>query len=608
MDNYETIYPYIVAEEAAYKTVAVPIADGYDWNMYEHIRKSVLYKNGMFAKGKNDDTRPFKNITRPILNLQYRTEGFDVKDIVLFVNDPDAYYLSFLIKKYHEKWARDNDIDTFIDDMVESYVDFGGALIKDVNDKKPEVVELQSIAFCDQTNLLGGPLGIKHNFSPSDLLDMADQHWGDENYGATVTLERLIELAMTGKSDPQNQKGEETKTPGKYIEAYEVHGSLPTKWLKAVPEGSTVKKYTPQLQVVAFYHDEKGEKQWVTLFKGKETTSPFKKVIRHKIFGRALGMGGAEELFTPQTFTNLREIQMTDMLEAASKIVHVTDDETFATQNKLSDIENNEILKITPERTVRQLNTQPVNLPAFEKASNEWETHAKLIGGAAEVLLGESPTSGTPFKLQDLVVSEAHSLHDYRKGQLATFTDTIYRDWVIPNLARDIAQGSKFLAELALDELQAVADSLVAVKAHDLIKEEILAGRNPYPADIETYKQKVRDEFMKGGNKRFIEIFKDEMKGLPLDVYTNIAGKQKDLNKITDKLVNVFRQMLATYNPQTGSFAIFDDPRMSKLFNEIIEYSGLSPIDFYAKAEKKQPTELPTPSQSKPQAEAPIAA
>src|SRR4030042_3336953 len=155
-ETKEDIFSFIKNEESAYQTLPITVAEGYEWSMYKHIKLSLLYKVSQFETGNSDD-KPFKNIVRPILNLQYRAERFDVKDIVLFVNEAKNYYKSFLIKKYHEKWARENEIDTFIDDLVESYVDFGGTLIKDVNDVKPEVVPMQRIAFCDQTDILSGP-------------------------------------------------------------------------------------------------------------------------------------------------------------------------------------------------------------------------------------------------------------------------------------------------------------------------------------------------------------------------------------------------------------------------------------------------------------------
>src|SRR3990167_2311567 len=217
------------------------------------------------------------------------------------------------------------------------------------------------------------------------------------------------------------------------------------------------------------------------------------------------------------------------------------------------------------------------------------------MGAATESILGESPSAGTPFKLQELITAESHSLHEYRKGKLATFLDEIYRDWIIPHISKEITKGDEFLATLDLEELQQVADALVECESNNMVKEIILSGQTIYPEDVERHKEMVRESFMKGGNKRFLEILEGEMKDAPMSIEINIAGKQKDLAGRTDKLVNVLRFVFSTYNPQTGQFAVFDDPRMAKLFNQIIESSGLSPIDTYAPP-KPQPLQVPQSS------------
>src|SRR3990167_5847295 len=104
---HRNIYEFITTEENSYKALGIEVSDGFPWHMACHIKLTNLYKNSQFETGK-DDNKPYKNITRPILNLQYRTEGFDVKDIELYVNEAKNYYKSFLLKKYHEKWAREN--------------------------------------------------------------------------------------------------------------------------------------------------------------------------------------------------------------------------------------------------------------------------------------------------------------------------------------------------------------------------------------------------------------------------------------------------------------------------------------------------------------------
>lgn len=582
----KNIFDFVTTEETAYQAIPVDVIENYSWSMPDHIQTTVLYKNSTYRTGK-DDNKPFKNIIRPILNLQYRAEGFDVKDIVLYVDAADKYFLSFLVKKYwEEKYARQNRVDTLIDSTVETYVDFGGALLK--KGKKPEVVPWQSIAFCDQTDVLSGPIAIKHYYSPDQLLEMASSGWGNAKNGATATLDEVITLASNQKTSNDSNKTK-SKTPGKYIEVYEVHGMFPQEWLEyggddeaseSDADEQAERKYTRQIHIVTMLKDEDDNKSGITLFCGKEPNSIFKLILRDEIYGRALGMGGAEELFEPQVWINYDIIRMKGMLDIASKVIFQTTDPAFANRNKTSDLDNGEILVNAPETTLTQINTQPVNIVVFENSVKEWESHAQQMGAASDTILGEQPTSGTPFKLQELVTQEAHSLHEYRKGKLAIFFDEVFRDWILPDIANEITADHEFLASLDLDELQTVADNVVTQESNNYAKEMVLQGLDYDPQKVQAYGQQVRNEFMKS-SKKFIQILESDLKGVPLSVQVNIAGKQKDLSGLTDKLVNVFRQIIQAPG-------ILDDPRMAKIFNQILESSGLSPIDFYQKPAPQQ--------------------
>jgi len=87
-----TIYDFIEEQEKAYEK-PITLEDGWDWSMKEHLRRSFLYLNSQFEQKNEDrDLRPNKNIVLPIMNVHYRTEGFDVKDIELFVDNPDEYF------------------------------------------------------------------------------------------------------------------------------------------------------------------------------------------------------------------------------------------------------------------------------------------------------------------------------------------------------------------------------------------------------------------------------------------------------------------------------------------------------------------------------------
>ena len=99
METARDIFDYIKQEESRYQ-LPVNILD-WEWCMKDHIKTSFFYKHGRLLTGNTDD-KPVKNITKPILNLQYRTEDMDVKDIFIYADDPAKYHLSFLIKKYHD--------------------------------------------------------------------------------------------------------------------------------------------------------------------------------------------------------------------------------------------------------------------------------------------------------------------------------------------------------------------------------------------------------------------------------------------------------------------------------------------------------------------------
>ena len=566
--KHQDIFSYITQEEANYQ-LPIEVIDGYSWSMRDHIKQSTLYKNSKFTTG-DDPNKPFKNIVRPILNLQYRAEGFDVKDIEPYIDDYEQFYKSFLVRKYHDKWAVEHGIDTFIDSLVESYCDYGGVLVKDVNSNAPEVVPLQSIVFCDQTDLISGPIGIKHFYSPDQLLEMEQYGWGNPDNGATATLDEIVMLAGNDKQYDK-QTSVKAKTPGKYIEIYEVHGMFPQSFIDG--EGT---KYTRQMHIVTFLQSENGDKQGITLFAGKEKKSPFKFLARDVIYGRALGFGGIEELFQAQIWTNYSEIQKKAMLDAASKTIFKTTDPTFKSKNTLTNVKQNEVFEIEMGTDITQIDTTPRNINLFDNAINEWQVHAQQMGSANEAIMGEQPTSGTPFKLQELVTAEAHSLHEYRKGKIAVFVEDIYRDWIIPRMAREITLGDTFLAELDLKELTNIAENVMVNEANKIIKSKILdEGVIPTPEEIVQFKETARQDFMAIGNKRFIDIAKDEIKDVAMRVRVNVAGKQKDLFSRVDKLVNVFRQIIAS--PQ-----MLQDPVLSDLFNQIIEASGLSPVDFTA--------------------------
>lgn len=560
------IFEYIEQQEGLYKK-DIEINDIWRWSMREHIEDRSIYKNSNIRGDKKKGTInevPVKNIMRPILNLKYRAEDIDVKDITLYIDDPELYHLSFLIKKYHDDvYVIENDLDTFFDKVKESKIDLGGGLAKNIGKGKPEYVPLESIAFCDQKDMLNAPIGLLHSYSPAQLKEFEKKGWGSKANGATTTIDDLITIVANDKGD----------IPGPDIKVYEVHGVLPKEYLD--DERQEQDEYVQQIQLVSFYKNEKGDRNGLILFRKKEGKSPFKMALTEEIFNRSLGWGGIEELMEPQIWTNYCEVIKKEFLDSASKTIITTDDPTIAAKHPtgLKDMDNLEFLEVQEGKTAKTLDTYPRNITLFDNAVADWWEHSQELGSATPALRGQSPASGTPFRLEERVVMEGKGIHEYRQGKYAKWIEEVYKDWIIPFISKKITEGTKFLSELSLDELQMVAKNVSIIESNKLIKKRILSGQTIEQAEADAYGEKIKDEFMGKGNERFIEILKDELKDAPLKVKVNVVGKQVNLLEKTDKLSNIFRTIAA--NPQ-----ILQIPAMEKLFNKILKYSNLEEMDF----------------------------
>lgn len=554
MDNQD-VFSYITTEKNSWLIERIKLSDSKDWNMREHIERCYNVANGWFHKGKNDGMRPYDDIVTPVINVAFRSEGFDVKDIVTYVNDAANYYKSFLVKKYHPRWARKNELDTFIDEVVENSIIYDLVIVKDVKETRPEVVNLKDIAFCNQRDVLSGPFCTEHDYSVTELMDMKGT-WDDE------AIDKAYQLLLA--TDPK----------GKSIKMFELRGRLPAKWLDDTAERLT---YKDQVQIVTIIKDANGNGNGTVLYKGvsKPLKDVFKvlKIDQVRSNGRAAGKSIVETLFEPQVWNNYAGIKIKALLDSAINVL-VTDSEIIGNQ-KLSDVKNNQILKQEKGSSTVRLDGSLQNLGEFANYQQKQANDARVLGSASEAALGKNPNAGTPFALQSLIVQEGQGIHEYRQGKIASFfADVLYRDLILKYLVDEMNRGQKFSEDLTLEELTEVADSVIANEVEEEIKQMILDNKIPPPGVREELVALKKAEFMKGGTRRFFEVMRGEMNEIPLDVYVNITGKQKKLAENADKLTNVIREIIS--NPQAFS----QIPGIGRAFNELLEASGMSPIDF----------------------------
>ena len=562
----QDVFSYIMSEATSFKTTRVHLTNSKDWNFPEHVERCLAVSSGYFFQGKNDGSRPYDDIVTPVLDVSFRLEGFDVKDIVPYVDDVDKSLLSFFVKKFHPQWARKNQLDTLIDEIVESSIIFDLVLIKDVSSVKLEVVPLQDIAFCDQTDILSGPICIRHEYSVSDLLEYKGK-WDSDK------IDEVIIMAKASKKVAM-ANNQEVKTPGKYIECFELYGMFPESWLK---DDGDPNVYVNQMHIVNYYTTSDGNKNGICLYKGKDKkiTERFKalKIDGVRSRGRACGRSIVERMFEPQVWNNYSAIKLKKMLDASVNLLQ-TDSEEYGNK-KISSLSENTILKHEVGRSISRIDMGLQNVSIHDNMQIKAQNSVRMLGSASEASLGQNPTAGTPFALQNLIVQQGEGIHKYRQGKIATFfADILYPDLILHYLVKDINKGQKFSEELSLDEMKEVADRVAISESNEMIANMIMSGNVVTTDQQNLMMQVVRESFKKSGSRQFFEILKNEFKDIPIKVFINIKGKQRDMLKNADSITKIIQFTIA--NAQ----AIQTVPGISKAVNELLEESGMSAIDF----------------------------
>lgn len=570
-----SIFDWIKQEETKYETEEIQLGDNWMWNMRKHIQMIFHLKNGIFFTGENNWLRAFKQIMKPILQLNYWTEDIEVKDVLFYIEGKAGKVLSFLVKKYHDEvYVRENDLDALFDDITESDIDYGGVVVQS-GVEMPEVLPLMSIAFCDQTDILGGPIGFKHFFSPDKLRAMSAYGWGKESNGATISLDDLAILA-TAEKTASSQNEQKNKVPGKTIEAYIVRGNMPEHYHL---DNDNMEDYYNQIQVVAYYVDKDDKKQGVTLYRKKEAEGNLKFLATEKIYQRGLGGSVGEALLGPQVWTNFLEIHKMNMLEAASKVPLYTDDENFTTKNKIQDMENLEVTTIADGKKIGRIDTVgAANIQLFANEINSWYETAQSAGSAYDPIMGKEASSGTTFRGQERSVAQGNGTHVKRRGQRAKFIEELYRTDIIPRMQKKILKGKSFMANLSTEELSWIAEQMAIVQSNKIIAETIVKnGKAVSPEEQQALIEVRKQAILKEGNRQLVEILEGEFDGVEIKMGINIAGKQKDLVQLSDKLLSIFQFIFA--NPQ-GFQQAMQIPALAKSFENILEFGGMSIGDF----------------------------
>jgi hypothetical protein len=243
------------------------------------------------------------------------------------------------------------------------------------------------------------------------------------------------------------------------------------------------------------------------------------------------------------------------------------------------------------------------DITSLQSFQNQWQAVGNQINGISEAMMGETPPSGTAWRLQEAVLNESHSLFELMTENKGLSLIEMLTKYVIPYLKKKM-DTTEEIAEILTDyqiewiDSKFVPNQIIA-RVNDE-KKRIILGGQIYDTGMEesfmqSEQQAIEDILSKQGNQRFIkpsdikgETWKKSLEDLEWELDYDITGESRDTRSAMTTLSSVL-QTIAGLQGQPMS------PEMKLVFDKILNLTGsISPLEIsQMNAQKKQAQPMP---------------
>jgi hypothetical protein len=249
----------------------------------------------------------------------------------------------------------------------------------------------------------------------------------------------------------------------------------------------------------------------------------------------------------------------------------------------LTETDDGTILEHEEGKPITAINLLPAGgLTQYQNLITQWYTQLEKTTSAYSAQRGDTPPSGTPFRLQATVLQQSSSVFKTLQQELGIFITEIFEDWVMPYLSKQLNQEHILAYEFSPEELKSIDKAFSAKYANQRAVQMILDGKEFTQEEYDAWIENA-DEFIKRTKaKRFIKIPKDFYKNLKTKITVNITGEQRNKAATLESLSNI----LTVY---AGNPNLANDPVASQLLAKIIELSGagISPVQITSAMNEK---------------------
>lgn len=516
------------------------------------IRTVEFYSNSQYLSGNTDSLgreKPFYNVGNYRVTVAKTATDLDVKDIRF---EPDSLKHSVQAMLYNKelyKYLKDVNFSLTLNEMGLTRPKYGGVLVKKYTKDgqlKIDVMDWTNVDF-DPADVVGGVIIETFHLSPSELV---------AKRGVWKYVDEVL------KAHNKLNKGKPAKVCVKALS-----GDFPVDYYPGNEDDDS-----GEYKRMCFYIAEVGKKKYL-LYSEYEKEVEYKYLPWEKV-GNSLGRGVWEDGFEAQTWQNDAMISMKNVMDISGKVIISTDSQKIS-GNAITGVDNGHIFQIEAGRSIQSLNLAPSALPQFERVIELWNNQFDRSASTYDANTGEAPTAGTPYSQTALLNQVANSPFEFRREEWGIFLNEILNDWVMPFLKKKILEAHNLVSDYTDEELDIIDEAVAEYEGREYVKSSILnKGEVPKPEDLESFKAGVRKEMAKDGKRREIAIPEGflDVKG---KLTANITGELKNKAAILQSLDSIFKTAVSTFNPNTGQYSALQDPALSKIFNQIVEMSGV---------------------------------
>jgi hypothetical protein len=557
----------------------IDLVQGLPFSQKSQIKTIEFYSNSKYLNSQKDELgreKPFYQILNAICDVENTAKDLDTKDINVTSDDGNHYLESFMLSKDIQVWMKEADFGKTLNDMRDMHTRYGSLLVKKCIEKdektgekilKLELPEWKN-TLTDQVNITQGAIVETHWMTAVEISKMTE--WKN--------IDQVMEkLKGSGSS--------------KRIPIYEIRGEFSQATLKDCAgekySPKDTKTFSYQLYYIAGNPVESGKtdnlEALVPLYWEDDTERVYKYLARKPRAGRAFGVGVFEEGEEAQVWTNDTVLKQYRAMEYTTKVIGQSASKKLKGRNLLTETDDGTILEHEDGKPITALNLLPSGgLTQYSNLIQQWYNQLEKTTSAYAAQRGDTPPSGTPFRLQATVLQQSSSVFKTLQQEMGIFITEIFEDWVMPYLRTKLSREHILAYEFSPEELKEIDKNFSTRNANDQAIEAILSGKLVTPEDYDAWLNGA-DEFIKQTKgARFITIPKNYYKNLEAKVTINVTGEQRNKAATLESLTNIL--LTVAKNP-----AITQDPVLSQVLMKILELSGagISPINISSAISEK---------------------